>query len=214
MNRPGNLLVAAVVIFAAGWGTARLWNVNSVHHVSSEIGAKEPGLPPLSSTLIDRSQRAAPVNSLETATTEINLWLKSREAPERSPELLRALEQWTDKDLQPLHLEVFNEIMEQGDYEECSYVMSLLEQREEPASVGFLAKQLNHPKQEIRDRALMACEAVAGTVFSSQEQAQYWAKQWQADPSIVELFRQNMRSDENAENQPIGPRTRALENKQ
>ena len=215
MNRSRTLLLVAVVILVAGWGAATMRNVNSVHHhVSSEIVAKDHGLPSVSSTLSDRSQRAAPASPLETNTTEINLWLKSRRAPERSSELLRSLEQWTASDLQPVHLKVFSEILEQGDYEECSYVISLLEQREEPASVGFLAKQLAHPKQDIRERALMACEAVAGTVFSSEEEAQQWAKHWQADPAVAELFRQNLRTDESSENQPTGPRRHASTNKE
>lgn len=198
--------MAAAVLFAAGWGAAR-WRPSAPAETAQTIvEAAGPASAVAASAASNRVERAQAKQSTPWVSPEVWQLVRHAQAPARTPELLRTLEQWTSTELQPEHVAVFQQIMEQGDHEECNYVFSLLEQREEIAGVTFLVKQLDHTDQDIRDRALMACEAMAGRTLSSADDAKQWAKNWTPDPAIAELFRREHASDAPAETSLIGPR--------
>jgi hypothetical protein len=206
MQRGLTLSLAAVAIFGAGWWAADLRPATSPEKTAAEREITAATRHTVSSEPVARSSRVESKNASAQGTSEVWQLVRNSEAPARTPVLLRSLEQWTGTELQPEQVAVFDKIMEQGDYEECSYVLSLFEQREEVTSVAFLVKQLDHPEQDIRERALMACESVAGTVFSTADDAKLWAKNWQPDPAVAELFRRSQQADERAGNESIGPR--------
>lgn len=206
MQRGLTLSLAAVAIFGAGWWAAQVRLATSPDKMGAASEITTATRPSVSSTPPVSSARGESKSAPARAISEVWQLVRNSDAPARTPELLRSLEQWTGTELQPDQMAVFEKVMEQGDYEECSYVLSLFEQREEPASVVFLVKQLDHPNQEVRDRALLACEAVAGRALASAEDAKTWAKNWQPDPAVAELFRRSQQADERAAIETIGPR--------
>lgn len=110
------------------------------------------------------------------------------EDPARTPRLLRALEEMQgyefDHDLQKACQVIFD----QGDLVECNVVFSLLEQREEVRSVRFLASLVSHTDEEIKHRAWMACEALAGQTMATQDDISAWAASWTPNAEIKELM--------------------------
>lgn len=111
------------------------------------------------------------------------------QAPGRTPKLLRVLEEMQgnefDHDLQKACQAIFD----QGDLVECNAVFSLLEQREEHGSVRFLASLVEHTDEEIRHRAWMACEALAGQTMATQDEIGAWAASWTPNADIQELMK-------------------------
>jgi hypothetical protein len=206
MQRGLTLSLAAVAIFGAGWWAAQVRLATSAGKLGATSGITTVTKPSASSTPPVRSARGESKTTPARGISEVWQLVRNSDAPARTPELLRSLEQWTGTELQPDQMAVFEKIMDQGDYEECSYVLSLFEQREELASVSFLVKQLDHPIQEVRERALLACEAVAGLSLASAEEAKTWAKHWQPDPAVAELFRRSQQADDRAALETIGPR--------
>lgn len=214
MQRRLTLSLAAVAVFGAGWWAAQWRPAVSTENRAAGEEITANAKPPIPSESSPRSARTTARESTAKVTTEVWQLVRHNEAPARTPELLRELERWTGTELQADQVAVFENIMEQGDYEECAYVLSLFEQREEPASVAFLIKQLDHPDQDIRERALLACEAVAGSTFSSADDARRWAKNWQPDPAVADLFRRSQQPDERADTESIGPRKHRSEGKE
>lgn len=206
MQRGLILSLAAVALFGAGWWAANVQRASSPETMAAAREITTAARPSVSTNPSARAVRAEAKDAPAQVMSEVWQLIRNSDAPARTPELLRSLEQWTGTELQPGQVAVFEKIMEQGDYEECSYVLSLFEQREELASVAFLVKQLDHPDQDIRERALMACESVAGTTFSSADDAKQWSKNWQPDPAVAELFRRSQQPDEWAGHESIGPR--------
>lgn len=214
MQRGLTLSLAAVALFGAGWWSAHVRRADSPGRNAADGEITVAARSAISREPSARPSRVEVKKVSSQGTSEVWQLVRNSEAPARTPELLRSLEQWTGTELQPEQVAVFDKIMEQGDYEECAYVLSLFEQREERASVAFLVKQLDHPEQDIRERALMACEAVAGSALPSVEAAKNWAKDWQPDPAVAELFRRSQSADERAGNESIGPRKRVSGKKQ
>lgn len=110
------------------------------------------------------------------------------QAPARSPQLLGALESMQSTDLHPELLEVYRTIMDDGDVNECYAVFSMLEQREEREGVSFMVSLLDHPNEEIRQRAWMACESIAGKTMKNRQEMALWAQAWQPDPQVQKLM--------------------------
>jgi hypothetical protein len=102
--------------------------------------------------------------------------------------LLKALEETTKVPLRKDLLDTMRSIVDEGEIESCQYLLSLMEQREEKASVDLLLHASRHENPDVSDRALFALEAVAGTVFKSQEDAETWAATWKPDPERAKLF--------------------------
>ncbi len=137
-----------------------------------------------SAVIPDGGRRAA---SHGVARSELKATLQ-QELPARTPSLLRSLEELQrvpfDRELRSIYQSIFD----QGDLTECHAAMSLLEQREERDSVRFLASLLRHSDEEVRHRAWMACEAIAGQTMKSNEEIAAWAESWNPDPAIQELM--------------------------
>lgn len=129
-------------------------------------------------------------------------------AEQRKAKLLPILERSTELPLSRELLATFQEVLDGGDLEEGQYVLSLMEQREEKASVAFLVKALEHPQAEIAERALFACEAVGGTVFADAQAARQWAESWQPDPQRAALFAPKSQQDVEASSVLPGARQR------
>jgi hypothetical protein len=108
---------------------------------------------------------------------------ESRTAP-----LLKALEETTKLPLRKDLLETMRSIVDEGEIESSHYLLSLMEQREEKASVDMLLHAAKHQNPDVADRALFALEAVAGTVFKNLEEAETWAATWKPDPERAKLF--------------------------
>ncbi len=179
--------LGAMALFGAGW-----WAIQSKSH--GEEGAVIQGSP----TKQQRDNSAQ--KSGEGSHDNLGM-LRSRRGipqellvalqgspPARAPALLNALEKIAMTEFTPEWAAVIDKILQAADTEECQYVFSLLEQREEAASVAYMLKQLDHENEDVRDRALMACESVAGQIFSSAEQARTWGKSWTPDPEKEQLF--------------------------
>jgi hypothetical protein len=130
--------------------------------------------------------------------------------PSRTPALLAELEKLPKSELTADWIRVFDQILRTGDTEECQYLFSLLEQREDVATVAFVSRQLDHENVDIRDRALMACEAMAGQVFESTTQAKTWSRTWMPDPDREKLF--SSIPDENGTQKLPRPGSRAKNN--
>jgi len=136
---------------------------NSVSNNESPLSSEKQSL---SISVTDTSQSPSSFESQSSRRVTMDLlqaWGKPK--PERTAELLSALEEVTTVPLTKELLAVMRQILDGREIDEVDYLLSVLEQREEKASVAFLADALDHPQQDIRDRALMACEAVAGTIF-------------------------------------------------
>lgn len=187
MKRSAQYAAAAVAIFAAGWWAARNTARQGQGNVASHSDAR-----PRNADL----PQAAPVvsnvaNSLQGSHTAIPqglLGVLHDSPPSRTPALLAELEKLPKSELTADWIRVFDQILRTGDTEECQYLFSLLEQREDVATVAFVSRQLDHENVDIRDRALMACEAMAGQVFESTTQAKTWSRTWMPDPDREKLF--------------------------
>lgn len=113
----------------------------------------------------------------------------------RTTPLLKALEESTKLPLTKELLAEFSSIMAEGELESCSYVIALLEQREEKSAVDFLLHTTAHKNQDVAQRALFALEAVAGTVFANRDAAAVWANTWTPDPERAKLFSPSQGTD-------------------
>jgi hypothetical protein len=187
MKRMGLSLLGAVALFVAGWWAARITPSSEGSPLTQKAESPQrydaPSPNSGEGSLVDRTS----VSPRARIPQELVIALQG-EAPARTPALLNALEKMSFAEFTPEWAAAIDKILEAGDLEECQYVFSLMEQREEYASVNYLIKQLEHPQEDVRDRALMACEAIAGQVFSSTEQVKSWAKTWEPDPDKQKLF--------------------------
>ncbi|PAZ05216.1 MAG: hypothetical protein CAK88_09045 [Verrucomicrobiia bacterium AMD-G2] len=75
----------------------------------------------------------------------LQAWGKPK--PVRTAELLSALEEVTTVPLTKELLAVMRQILDGREIDEVDYLLSVLEQREEKASVAFLADALDHPRR-------------------------------------------------------------------
>ena len=110
--------------------------------------------------------------------------------------LLKALEETTKIPLRKDLLDIMRSIIDEGEVESSHYLLSLMEQREEKASVDMLLHAARHQNPDVADRALFALEAVAGTVFKNLEEATIWAATWQPDPARAKLFAAEPQTEE------------------
>ena len=179
------LALAAGALFTAGWWTAR--STHS-HPTNAPTSFASVPIPQVKHVTTDEGgdTKIITANPAQHLPYELIVAMQG-ELPSRTPALLSALEKVADKELTPEMLAAMEKILAAGDREECQYLISLLEQREEVASVNFLIKQLEHRDKEVRDRALMACEAVAGQVFQSSDEAVTWSRTWQPDPQRQQI---------------------------
>jgi hypothetical protein len=185
---------AAIALFCAGWWAARFQP--APHSQGSEAGtlAANGAAATVQGVAVSDQRRDSGDDRTKLIQSELRAALQGA-APERSPALLAALEKLTTTELTSDVVAVLDRIMEGGDIDECHYLLSVMEQKEDRDSVRFLVKQLNHPDADIRDRALIACESVAGDIFESPEQAREWAEHWTPDPQRQALFSGRMQDD-------------------
>lgn len=189
--------IVATALFGAGWWSARSSNPARTESAQNNRDSIERG----HVITNDRGDRINPAaNSRIPLPHELIVALQG-DIPARTPALLAALEKNSDAELTSEMLAAMDKILQAGDTEECQYLLSLLEQREELTSVHYLIKQLDHPNEEIRTRSLMACEAIAGQVFSSSAQAKTWSLSWEPDPERQRLFTRQTH-DENTSSPP------------
>lgn len=190
------LVAGMVVIFATGLHLGEMRANRNTSVANAEPNSASKSELPLSSGQqlhsISISDESQPASSFESQASRrvamalLQAWGKPK--PERSAELLSALEEVTTLPLTKELLSVLNQILDGGEIDEVDYLLSVIEQREEKASVAFLIDALDHHQQDVRDRALMACEAVAGEIFSGSDEAKKWARTWKPNPDIRALF--------------------------
>lgn len=195
------LAAGVIIIFAAGLyvGEMRAQKGASAPQTGTTSGsAQSPKI--LDDTSIGTKPPAAGAFSSPNASHESQashrvamaiLQAFGKPKPERTAELLTALEELTKVPLTKELLDTLRQILDGGEIDEADYVFSLMEQREEKSSVAFLAQSLDHPQKDVRDRALMACEAVAGTIFTDHAAAKIWSQSWKPNPAVAELFSPN-----------------------
>jgi hypothetical protein len=158
----------------------------------------------------DRSNEAARSRKRETtvakadpnerpAAWSVMVSAMSQQAPARTPALLKALEEMQAIAFDHELRESLRAIIDQGDLTETQAVISLLEQREEVDAVKFLASLIVHENEDVRHRAWMACEALAGQTMTSATEITEWASSWQADPDVAELMRATIGDEATAE---------------
>jgi hypothetical protein len=192
------LAAGVIVIFAAGLyvGDKRAGASNagsqsrgepSTAKTPEKSGTVQQNAEPLSETTTAPSRNSYESQASQRVSMAI-LQAFGKPKPERTAELLTALEELTKVPLTKELIDTLKQILDGGEVDETDYVLSLMEQREEKASVVFLAQALDHSQQDVRDRALMACEAVAGTIFTDHESAKAWSQTWKPDPAVAELF--------------------------
>jgi hypothetical protein len=118
---------------------------------------------------------------------------ETRALPEESRirPLLHALEETSKLPFSKELLGELRSIISEGERESSHYIMSLMEQREDKASVAFLVEAAAHSSADVADRALFALEAVAGTVFPDRAAAAAWASKWQPAEDRAKLFAPN-----------------------
>lgn len=192
------LAVSAIIIFTIGvmWG--------------NHMGRSDQGMP------FDGSSLSEPTSSTSTRAENFDQASNQRRAHEthqplsanpaqqqilrnlreamllpkesRTAPLLKALEETTKFPLTKDLLDNMRSIVDEGEIESSHYLLSLMEQREEKASVELLLHAAAHQNRDVADRALFALEAIAGTVFKSREEAASWAATWKPDPLRAELF--------------------------
>lgn len=188
------LLLSAIVIFAAGvkWGS-RLTGSDEDKSVASDSARanreaaesveEKPNKRHAPETKQPSAANAAQQQIIRNLHEAMTLPKETRTRP-----LLKALEETTKVPLRKDLLEMMGSILAEGELESSQYVLSLMEQREEKASVEFLLNAAKHQNQDVSDRALFALEAVAGTVFKDREEAENWAATWKPDPEREKLF--------------------------
>jgi hypothetical protein len=191
------------LIFGLGW-----WASDSYHSQKRSAVTDQRTMFQSSITATERSDKGAAfsVNSVRSrVAVEALMQAIQQSAPERSLALIDSLESLALEDFSPALWSAFEQIMNDAHIEECHYLLSIMEQREELAAVKFLLKHLKHPDEDIRDRVLFACESVAGQLFSSQEEVQAWAQEWQPDIDRQRLFLQRQQDQSAPSARPIGP---------
>lgn len=213
--KPIALSVSAVIIFIAGaiWGV----HMGRPDGNASDAGSIERGIaasnPTSGGSFNDRAdtRRAQGTHQpLATDAAQRQIILNLREAmllpkETRIRPLLKALEETTKLPLRKDLLDIMRNIIDEGEIESSQYLLSLMEQREEKASVDMLLHAAKHQNPDISDRALFALEAVAGTVFKNLEEAETWASTWKPDPERAKLFAAGPQAEEESP-EAVAPR--------
>lgn len=219
------LIVSAIIIFTAGvmWGIHMTQPDEIANRVESSGRGKaasdssqpasfnersnKPRSPETKQTLAGTPAQQQIIRALRDA---ILLPKETRIKP-----LLKALEETTKLPLSKDLLDTMRSIVDEGEVESSHYLLSLMEQREEKASVDLLLHASRHQNPDVADRALFALEAVAGTVFKNQEEAETWATTWKPDPERAKLFAPIEQKEEEAPNvtDPRIPGPRSLPQK-
>lgn len=187
MKRVGLSVIGAIALFVAGWWSAQIYSYNGGQGLIERPEARER-VDARSVATGEGIRADRPSESTRTRIPQEVLNALQGEAPARTPALLKALEKLSSTEFSPGWAAAIDRVLQGGDMEECQYVFSLMEQREESESVNYLIKQLDHPNEDVRHRAMMACEAVAGQVFNSTELAKAWSRSWSPDPDKQALF--------------------------
>ncbi len=215
-------LIAAVVVtvFGAGWWGGRMMNrpaSSSSQYV--ETSQKDGKVSPTSVGREGIGKNNSTVPAVKTPANAEAVIQDIRSAmglapQDRANRLPKALEKITSIPLSTAVLATLQEVIDAGELNECNYVISLMEQREEKQSVAFLVKTLDNPNSEVQERALFALEAVAGNVFATPDAAKEWATTWKPDPQRAKLFSPEGIDDEAADSSMKipGPRGKAQEN--
>jgi len=196
--KPIALSISAIIIFIAGalWGihmarpdekasiTKSSWRDNAVSHSNPGGNLNERA---------DRPRAQQTHQPLASDAAQRQIISNLREAmllpkETRNRPLLKALEETTKMPLRKDLLDIMRGIIDEGEIESSHYLLSLMEQREEKASVDMLLHAAKSQNPDISDRALFALEAVAGTVFKNLEEAETWASTWKPDPERAKLF--------------------------
>jgi hypothetical protein len=194
-----NLLFLGVliVVFVAGWFGRKAFESpqQPVTSEKAEIIDK-----PIQLSLTSR----APSSSLEKEK-ELEVKLQPREVKavavvsaieeamklndeERAAKLPVALEKITEVVLTPDLMDILRKILKQKNLDECSYLLSVMEQREDRESRKLMIEALDNSDADVKERAMFALETVAGTSFKSADEARSWEKTWVPDPENVKLF--------------------------
>ncbi len=215
------LSVSAIIIFTVGvmWGVHmarpddKASNAESSGWKSAVSGESDGG----SSNERSNKRRSQETNQPPAAdAAQRQIISNLREAvllpkETRTRPLLKALEETTKLPLRKDLLDIMRGIVDEGEIESSNYLLSLMEQREEKASVEMLLHAAKHQNPDVADRALFALEAVAGTVFKNLEEAETWAATWQPDPERAKLFAPEPQAVEESPDAPAprapGPRS-------
>lgn len=213
--------LGAILIFTAGafWGR-RMGNDKPLTNPAPSLGRMNETA---NAKGVDRSDRVRPStyrNPSLSNPEEEEIMGKLRAAmvlpqESRAMPLLKALEETTKLPLSKKLIAELRKIVDEGEIESSHYVLSLMEQREEKASIELLLHAAQHQNRDVADRALFALEAVAGNVFKSHQEAAVWAANWRPDPEREKLFApvSETNADGPAEENLRIPGPRSLESK-
>ncbi|MES2980908.1 MAG: hypothetical protein V4727_01230 [Verrucomicrobiota bacterium] len=192
------LVVSAIIIFTAGvmWGihmTQPDENANRADSAERNKTASTSTHPENFNERANKRRSAETTQTLPGTAAQQQIIRNLRDAmllpkETRIKPLLKALEETTKLPLNKDLLDTMRSIVDEGEIESSHYLLSLMEQREEKASVDLLLHAASHQNPDVSDRALFALEAVAGTVFKNKEEAQTWAATWKPDPERAKLF--------------------------
>lgn len=191
-------VVSAIIIFTAGvmWGIHMAQPDENAHIAESSERGKTASASTHTGNFNERANKrrsndSQPPLAANAAQQQIirnlrHAMLLPKET--RIPPLLKALEETSKLPLSKDLLDTMRSVVDEGEVESSHFLLSLMEQREEKASVDLLLHAASHQNPDVSDRALFALEAVAGTVFKNREEAETWAATWTPDPERAKLF--------------------------
>jgi hypothetical protein len=221
INKRTWLIVAVVLtVFGAGWWGGQMMNrPASSASQFAETTQQDGKVSPITASREGTARNNATAPAVKTPANAEAVIQDIRSAmglaaQDRANRLPKALEKITSIPLSAAVLATLQEVIDAGELNECNYVISLMEQREEKQSVAFLVKTLDNPHSEVQERALFALEAVAGNVFATPDAAKEWAATWKPDPQRAKLFSPEGIDDEavNSSMKIPGPRGKTQEN--
>ena len=199
------IVTAVVAVFGAGWWGGQMMNrpastVPQSHEITHADGEAKSTAAVSEGRGMNQSSTNAGQTPANVAAVIQDIHSAMGLAPQdRVNRLPKALEKITSVPLTSAVLATLQEVIDAGELDECNYVISLMEQREEKQSVGFLVKTLDNEHPDVQERALFALEAVAGNVFASAEAAKEWASTWKPDAERAKLFSPEGIDDETAD---------------
>lgn len=185
-------IITLLLIFVAGWFAKGAFDRTREKNLAQESAASSSqknhaASSSSSSPQLSEKQTQALSESRRIANTLHDLLQESDES--RMPKVNQALEQTIKVPLTDDLLKAMRKILSDARPNECDYLFSVLENREDIDSRAFMLEAAKtNPDENVRTRALFALEAALGDVFKNVDEAEEALKKWTPDPDRVKLF--------------------------